>query len=133
MLSGALLGDTLTFQVTAPDSVRAGEPVPIALRLANTSGRPLQLYLQGRPLAFDITIRGPDGTIVWRRLEGATVSAILAVRVLEPGASLTFEDTWDQASKHGAPIPPGEYTVTGSLPTDRDPLETPPTRLRIVP
>ena len=133
LLSGVLLGDSLRFQVLAPDSVRSGQPVPIMLRLVNTGKAPVTMYLQGRPLAFDITIRRPDGRTVWRRLEGQVVSAILAVRPLEPGGALTFEETWDQASDTGQRVPPGEYVITGTLPTDGVPLETPPRRLRIVP
>lgn len=133
LLSGVLLGDSLRFQVVAPDSVRSGQPVPIILRLVNSGDKPATVYLQGRPIAFDIAIRGTDGAVVWRRLEGQVVSAILAVRELAPGEALTFADTWRQADNAGGPVPPGEYTVTGSLATDREPLLTPPARIRIVP
>jgi hypothetical protein len=134
MLSGLLLGDSISFQVVVPDSVRVGEPVPIVLRLTNTADRPHTLYLLGRPLAFDVTVRRKDRTIVWRRLEGQVVSAILAVRQLEPGGALEFEEVWRQVSNDGQPVSPGEYSVTGALPTDRPtPLETSPASVRIVP
>lgn len=134
MLSGLLLGDSVKFQVVVSDSVRLGEPVPIMLRLTNTADRPITLYLQGRPLAFDVTVRRKDGSIVWRRLEGQVVSAILAVRQLKPGGALEFEEVWGQISNDGKPVSPGEYSVTGALPTDAPtPLETSPASLRIVP
>lgn len=134
MLSSLLLGDSIRFQVVVPESVRVGEPVPIVLRLTNTADRPLTLYLQGRPIAFDVTVRRSDRSIVWRRLEGQVVSAILAVRQLEPGGTLEFEERWRQVSNDGKPVSPGEYSVTGSLPTDRPtPLESSPASLRIVP
>ena len=92
--------------------------MPVTLRLTNTGRDPLTVYLQGRPIAFDLTVRNLDGTIVWRRLEGAVVPAILAVRQLEPGASLEFEEVWRQVSNAGETVPPGDYRVTGALPTD---------------
>ncbi len=134
LLSGVLLGDSMKFQVVVPDSARVGEPVRIVLRLSNTGNRPITLYLQGRPVAFDVTIRRRDGSVVWRRLEGQVVSAILAVQELEPGAVLEFEEHWRQLSNDGKPVSPGEYSVTGALPTDApSPLETAPASFRIVP
>ncbi|MGH7751723.1 MAG: hypothetical protein ACREN5_02815, partial [Gemmatimonadales bacterium] len=72
-------------------------------------------------------------TVVWRRLEGQVVSAILAVRQLEPGTTLEFEDVWPQVSNSGEAVPPGDYRVTGALPTDApEPLQTSPALLKIV-
>jgi hypothetical protein len=70
---------------------------------------------------------------VWRRLLGATVSTILGIRTLEPGQSLELEDTWPQRTNAGKPVAPGEYMVSGSILTDREPLRTQATRLRITP
>jgi len=133
-LFGALMaGDSMSFQIVVPDSVRVGEPVAITLRLTNTTDRPLMLNLLGRPIAFDITVRRTDGTVVWQRLKGAVVSQILAVRTLQSGTSLEFKDVWRQTSTAGEPVPPGHYTVTGTLPTDSPPgLRSAPVSLHIV-
>ena len=134
VLSLATVADSMRFEIVLPDSVRAGEPVPVTLRLTNTGHEPLTVYLQGRPIAFDLTVRRLDGAVVWQRLEGEVVSAILAVRQLEPGASLEFEEVWRQVSNTGEAVPPGDYHVTGALLTDEPkPLETSPALLRIVP
>jgi hypothetical protein len=134
ILSLTTAADSMRFEIVLPDSVRVGEPVPVTLRLTNTGREPLTVYLQGRPIAFDLTVRRLDGTIVWRRLEGEVVSAILAVRQLEPGASLEFEEVWRQVSNAGEAVPPGDYRVTGAVPTDApEPLETSAALLRIVP
>jgi hypothetical protein len=61
---------------------------------------------------------------VWRRLEGAIVPAVLQVRSLAPGEVLEFHDTWPQRTNLGAAVGPGDYLVTGVLPTD------PPAELR---
>ena len=118
VLYSLLLQDSVAFRVELPPDARAGEPVPVVLRLTNRTERPLTLVLQGRPLAFDVTVTGPDGAIVWRRLEGAVVPSILAVRTLAPAESLTFEAVWDGRGRGGSPAPPGRYLVTGTLLTD---------------
>jgi len=128
-----MAGDSMSFQIVVPDSVRVGEPVPIILRLTNTGDRLLSLNLLGRPIAFDVTVRGTDGTVVWQRLKGAVVSQILAVRTLQPGESLEFEEVWRQTSTAGEPVLPGYYTVTGTLPSDSPPgLRSAPVSLHIV-
>jgi len=133
VLYSLLLQDSVAFRVHAPSSVRAGEPVPIELILTNRTERPLTIYLQGRPLAFDITVRRQDGDTIWRRLEGQVVSAILAVRTLAPAESLTFEAVWDGRDSSGKPAPPGRYQITGRLPTDTpEGLTTLPTPLQVV-
>jgi hypothetical protein len=132
-LLGLLLG-SMTLDIVVPACVRVGEGVPITLRLTNADQRAADVYLQGRPAAFDIVITRRDGTPVWRRLEGTVVPAILQVRSLTPGAVLEFHDTWPQRTNLGAAVGPGDYLVTGVLPTDPPAeLRTRPTRLRILP
>ena len=133
VLYSLLLQDSVAFRVELPPAAHAGEPVPIVLRLTNRTEQPLTLALQGRPLAFDVTVTGPDGTIVWRRLEGAVVQSILAVRTLAPAESLTFEAVWDGRRRDGSPAPPGRYLVAGKLPTDTpEGLVTRPTPLELL-
>jgi hypothetical protein len=121
------------FEIVAPAKVPQGEPVPVNLRLTNTTDRPITVYLQGRPPAFDIVVKNESGAVVWRRLEGQTIPAILGVHTLEPGRVLEFSDTWNQRTLGGAPVPPGRYTVTGALLTDEPvPLTTPPKPIRVI-
>ena len=132
-LLGILLG-SMTLQIVLPATVRAGEAVPITLRLMNTGQSPATIYLQGRPVAFDIVVSRRGGAVVWRRLEGAVVSAVLQVRTLAPGEVLEFSDKWSQQSNLGKSVGPGEYLVTGVLPTDPPAeLRTQPVPLRILP
>jgi hypothetical protein len=130
----SLLLGSMTLDIVVPACVRVGEGVPITLRLTNADQRAADVYLQGRPAAFDIVITRRDGTPVWRRLEGAVVPAVLQVRSLAPGAVLEFHDTWPQRTNRGAAVGPGDYLVTGVLPTDPPAeLRTRPARLRILP
>jgi intracellular proteinase inhibitor BsuPI len=132
-LQAILLG-SMTLQILLPDTVRSGEAVPITLRLTNSDRKPATAYLQGRPTAFDIIVTRRDGTPVWRRLEGAVIPAVLQVRSLAPGAVLEFHGSWPQRTNLGAAVGPGEYLVTGVLPTDPPAeLRTHPAPLRILP
>jgi hypothetical protein len=124
-------GDSMRVELVAPETIRAGEPVRLVLRVSNTGKRPITLYLQGRPTAFDLVVQGGGGRIVWRRLLGATVSTILGIRTLEPGKTIEFEDTWRQQTASGKPVPPGTYVLSGSILTDREPIRSPAVRLTI--
>jgi hypothetical protein len=120
-------------EIDVPPRVLAGEPVRIVLRATNDGAGPLELYLLGRSVTFDITVAGTDGAVVWRRLEGQIVPAILQIRFLAPGESLELEHAWDQRTNRGEFVGAGTYTVTGVIPTDSQPLRTPTAPLRIMP
>jgi hypothetical protein len=124
----------MTLHLTVPARVRVGEPVRVALSVTNRGTVPLTLYLKGRPIAFDIVVRRGGGEIVWRRLHGATIAMVLRVETLPPGDSLRLEGVWPQRNQSGGPVEPGDYTVTGELPTDGpEPLRSAAASLRIDP
>jgi hypothetical protein len=126
--------DSPTVTLKVPREVRARDSVPMTVHVANATSQPLTLYLRGRPIAFDLVVTGADGTVVWRRLEGAMISMVLQVRTLSPGEALELRDVWPQTTRAGAPVPPGKYTVRGEVLTDKPrPLATPPAPLRILP
>jgi hypothetical protein len=126
--------DSLRFEIDVPSSAREGEPVPITLRVSNDGSQPIELHLRGRTIAFDIIVAGEDGEVVWRRLEGQTVPAILQVIDLAPGRSLELRDIWSQETNAGEQVGPGLYRVNGALPTGSlRALETPARPLRILP
>jgi hypothetical protein len=142
--SGAPLTESDTVTATAPESlrvrldvpkeVRVGQPVPIVIRLENGGERPLDLYLRGRTIAFDIFITRADGKLVWQRLKDEIIPAIAQLKVLLAGEVLELKDEWYQRDNRGEPVEPGSYLVRGSVLTDGPaPLETAPASLRIVP
>lgn len=125
-------GAVVTLDV--PRSVTAGEAVPIKLRVRNATSAPLDLYLRGRDVTFDIAVADSTGDAVWSRLEGEPVQAILQLRTLAPGETLELSHDWDQRSQRGAPVTPGRYTVRGHVLTDgTTTLESPPAELEITP
>lgn len=125
--------DSLDLELVLPMRVRAGVPVPITLRVRNRTERTLDLYLRGRTATFDVVITGPGGEVVWRRLEGEIIPAIVHLRTFAPAERLELETVWAQRTKGGKAAAPGAYTVRGLLLVEGDPLETRPTPLRIDP
>jgi Intracellular proteinase inhibitor len=122
--------DSMRVELVVPPKVAAGAPVPIAIRISNTTARPIELHLQGRTVVFDLIVSRRDA-VVWRRLEGEAVTAILQLRMLAPGEVLELKDTWHQTDGAGRPVGPGEYSVSGMVPTDAAPLRVGPVRLTI--
>jgi hypothetical protein len=126
--------DALRLALDVPASARAGAPVAIVLRVENVAADPVALYLRGRAIAFDVVVTRADGRVVWRRLDGAIIPAVVQLRVLAPGETLALGAEWDQRTRDGAPAGPGRYTVRGLLLTDRpEPLETEDAALEIAP
>jgi len=101
--------------IRAPKTVAAGATIPISMRIENTSSEPLELYLHGREATYDFIVTSSDGDIVWRRLEGQVVQAILRVDVLAPGQVLELRDSWNQRDNAGKRVAPGSYLVRGIL------------------
>jgi hypothetical protein len=119
-------------EVSAPEQVRAGAPVPFTLRAINDGADSAVLYLRGREIAFDLVVSRQDGQVVWQRLRDATIAAIAQVRELAPRESLTLEDRWDQRGDAGTAVGPGEYSVRGVLLTEGPPLESSELPFRVV-
>jgi hypothetical protein len=117
-------------ELVVPSKVAPGAPVPMAIRIGNTAARPIELHLQGRTTVFDLIVSRGD-TVVWRRLEGEAVPAILQLRMLGPGEVLELRDTWEQADRTGRQVAPGEYSVRGEVPTDGVPLTAGPVPITI--
>lgn len=133
-LATTLLCDSMTLDLVLPDTVHAGDSVPITLRVSNSGRKPATLVSQGRPTAFDILVTTPDGRMVWHRLSQAVISSVLQLRELAPGEVLEFQDFWQQRDDRGQIVPVGEYRVTGVLPTDPpNELRTRAVLLRILP
>ena len=125
---------TLRLTLDVPGRVRAATRVPIVLRAENTGSAPLDLYLRGRTIAFDVTIDRSSGERVWRRLEGEIVPAIVQLRTLAPGEIMALEASWDQRDANGGAVSPGDYVVRASLLTDMpESLDSDRVPLRVVP
>ena len=101
-----------------PPSIPAGESIPVAVTLENTSSGPVDLYLQGREITVDLEVARAGGQPIWRRLDGEIVQGILALRTLEPGEVIELHAEWDQRDVAGKLVGPGSYTMVARILTD---------------
>ena len=121
----------MVVEIELPSSVSIRMPVPVTLRVRNTGTGPAELALTGRPIAFDIVVERADGTEVWSRLHGETVSMMLQVTILQPGESLEFKHSWGQRDNDRQAVPAGTYAVRGAVFTPDEKLESESRRLVI--
>ena len=112
-------------ELDVPPVARVGSTVPITLRARNVSDRPVDLYLRGRTIAFDVVVRHADGDIAWRRLENEIIPAIIRLETLAPQQVLELDAEW-------SPELAGSYVVEGVLLTDGPDLRTDPVTLRVL-
>ena len=127
-----MTADSLRLRVEMPSDVALGAPVPITLRVENTSARMLTLSVRGRTPTFDVRVIGERGDTVWHRLADQVVPAVVQIRELAPGEALVVGDTWPQRTNRGASAPAGRYAVHATLLTDApDGIVFPPATLRI--
>jgi Intracellular proteinase inhibitor len=131
-VTAAAANHPVRLELEVAPRVRAGAPVRIRLRARNVTQRTVDLYLRGRTLTFDVVITRADGEVVWRRLEGETIPAIVRLRPLAPGEKLDAATTWNQRTNAGRAVGPGDLIVEGSLLLEGEPLRAPPRPLTIV-
>lgn len=125
--------DSLILELVVPTRVRVGNRVPITLRVVNRAGRRFDLYLRGRTATFDVVVTGPDSTVVWRRLDGEIIPAIVHLRTLAPAERMELEAVWDQRTRAGGRLPGGAYEIRGFLLVEGKALKTRPVPLQIDP
>jgi len=123
--------DSLRLELDVATEARVGSVVSIALRVRNVGDRPIDLYLRGRTVAFDVIVRRDSGEVVWRRLENAIIPAILRIETLAPNATLELRADWSLATTTGATVTPGTYAVEGVLLTEDAEMRTVPVRLHV--
>lgn len=120
--------------LVAPTLASPGTPVPLRVQVRNETAAPLDLYLRGREVTFDILVSDASGDAVWSRLSGQVTQAILQLRTLAPGEVMEMTHTWDQKSQRGAQVQPGTYKIRGMIITDgQSRLESAPVTIEITP
>ena len=120
-------------RLEVPERVRAGDRVPIRLRIENALDRPVTIEHTGVALIADVVVTHVEGAVVWRSLDGQAVPTVLAVRTLAAREVVTVDASWDQRTGDGRPVAPGDFLVRGGVRTDGAALGAAPRPLRIIP
>jgi hypothetical protein len=113
---GAAAPAPLVLWLESIDRARPRDAVPMRLILENRGEVPTEIGLGGNPIAFDMLVLTPEGSVVWKRLEGVAIDAILHSRTLRPGERMEFNEVWMQRDNAGRRVPPGSYLLRGVLP-----------------
>jgi Intracellular proteinase inhibitor len=124
----------LRVSLSAPETARVGAVIPIVISIENIGDAPLELYLRGRTIAYDIFVRDESGCAVWQRLQNEVVPGIVQFKILGAGEVLELSHAWNARGNRGELIEPGSYTIQGIVLTDRpEPLQSEIAQIRIVP
>jgi intracellular proteinase inhibitor BsuPI/copper amine oxidase-like protein len=112
---GAAGGPLMITLRTDKKEYRAGEPVQLTLEARNTSGAPVTLQMSsGQKYDFEVA-RGD--TVVWKWSDDRMFTQALVDMTVAPNQTLVYRETWNQRSREGRAVEPGEYTLTGYLTT----------------
>jgi len=123
--------DSLSLELAVPSTGRQDDSVRFTLRIKNQRNEPLDLYLRGRESTLDVIVAQPGGAVVWHRMEGEIIPAIVHVRTLAAQELLEITASWNLRTKQGTPVAPGEYTARGLLLAEGSPLEAPAVTFRV--
>ncbi|MFN2601815.1 MAG: hypothetical protein ABR582_03540 [Gemmatimonadaceae bacterium] len=105
--------------------------MPFVFSVSNPTEQAIDLILHGRIPIFDVIVTRDDGEIVWRRLEGEIIPAILLVRRIAPAERFELKASWNQHTRQEEYAEVGTYLARGLLPVEGEPLETPAIEFRI--
>ncbi len=109
--------------VQAPSAVTIAEPVPITIRVMNTSANAEVLHVPyDSTYRFDVVVRDSKGSVVWDRLANAFIATPLVSMTIEPGGEKDFATVWDGRNQSGTPVPAGSYSITGTFTPDTGPI-----------
>lgn len=109
--------DSLRDSLEFPDTVRAGQTVPLILRVRNPTDGLITAYIGGMPgrWHFDAIITTQSGEEVWKMLNHRAVELPLTGHTFGPGEVLEIRDEWNQRDDSGMPVPPRTYTIRAVL------------------
>jgi len=100
---------------TSRPRYRQGEEVRFRLTMRNTGNAPATIeFATGQRM--DAAVDGAGGR-AWQLSAGVVFTQALGELTLAPGASQSFEATWDQKDTAGKPVAPGHYRAEGWLAT----------------
>lgn len=101
----------------ASDSIVVGAAQQFRLDVTNRSGEAIDAIVYGGTFAFDLSAKDQTDREVWRRSRQEIGGYGQHLR-LAPGASTSFEATWDARDNAGRPVAVGTYRLTGYLVDD---------------
>ena len=97
---------------------RRDDPLRFIIRIVNDNDFPVDLYLGGRDITYDVIVSRRNGPVVWQRLEGQIIPAILRIETIGPLESIELVDEWNLRDNAGRHVGTGSYTMKAVILTD---------------
>jgi hypothetical protein len=123
--------------IVAPELVRHGMELPIAVQLTNPGMFAVTLAVLGTPQqpAFDIWLTAADGTRVWQlHPTGQPPAGAATTQItLAGGSFLSLPATWDLRVGTGEFIAPGTYRIDAHVLTPTGAIRATPASILIAP
>ncbi len=107
------LQDSLDIELTAPDTVRCGDRVPMTMSITNITNSPVPIYTGVDFDNYHASV--PGGVEFWNWWAGKTRILPLIVRFISPGETLQFQRSWLLEDGQGGKVPPGKYELKSSI------------------
>ena len=123
---------SLTVSLLAPDAVPSGNDLSFEVVLRNETDDTVVAHLHGREIVWDVVVTDSAGEVLWQRLSGAIIPAILRLDTFAPGESRRFHTTWDRRDPEGRRVGPGTYFAKARVPSDAGDLLSPEVVIRIL-
>jgi hypothetical protein len=89
-----------------------GDAISMALSLTNCDNRQARIfYTDGQ--RYEFIVKDEENREIWRWSQGMVFTQALGEEALEPGATVTYTEVWDQRDQNGEQVEPGRYEISG--------------------
>lgn len=103
-----------TFSTDKTSYSKLSSPAPLHLTLTNVATYPVTISFQNGQ-QYEFTAKNSSGQVVWTWSNGKTFDPAASQIVLDPGASLQFNESWSFKNNSGSSVADGNYTVGGTF------------------
>jgi intracellular proteinase inhibitor BsuPI len=103
-----------TFSTDKTSYSKLSSPAPLHLTITNVATYAVAINFQNGQ-QYEFTAKNSSGQVVWTWSTGKSFDPAASQIVLDPGASLQFNETWSFKNNSGATVADGNYTVGGTF------------------
>lgn len=103
-----------TFSTDKSSYSKLSSPAPLHLTITNVAAYPVTINFQNGQ-QYEFSAKNASGQVVWTWSTGKSFDPAASQLVLDPGASLQFNESWSFKNNSGSSVADGNYTVSGTF------------------